>query len=94
MDTKRALEVLGFSDFPSEEQLRKTYRKLSAKYHPDVAGDLYADRFKEIVEAYNLLKRGKPEGFDQSTFSFSGTHIFTHQSIFTIIRQPIKPDKT
>ena len=49
--------ILELPKDPSEEQIRKAYRKLALKYHPDRnPGDSGAeDRFKEIAEAYGVL---------------------------------------
>lgn len=48
---------LGIPRDASEEVLRKAYRKLSLKYHPDKnGGDSYfAERFRELQEAYDTL---------------------------------------
>ncbi|MEV8213216.1 DnaJ C-terminal domain-containing protein [Leifsonia sp. NPDC077715] len=50
-------KVLGVSKDVSEADLKKTYRKLARKYHPDSnPGDAAAEaKFKEISEAYSVL---------------------------------------
>ena len=50
-------KTLGVSKDVSEADLKKTYRKLARKYHPDSnAGDAAAEaKFKEISEAYSVL---------------------------------------
>ena len=48
--------VLGVERDATTEQIKKAYRKLAMKYHPDVAdAPDAADRFKEIGEAYEVL---------------------------------------
>ena len=50
-------EVLGISKGASEEEIKKAYKKLARKYHPDVnPGDKDAEeKFKEINEANAVL---------------------------------------
>lgn len=48
---------LGLNTDASTEDIKKTYRKLSLKYHPDKNTDdqFFADRFREVQEAYETL---------------------------------------
>ncbi|HOJ77816.1 MAG TPA: molecular chaperone DnaJ [Bacillota bacterium] len=58
MSKRDYYEVLGVSKTATEEELKKAYRKLARKYHPDVNKDNpeeAAAKFKEINEAYNVL---------------------------------------
>src|SRR5512147_1252258 len=50
-------DVLGVAKSASEDEIRKAYRKLARKYHPDVnPGDAKAEeRFKEISFAYDVM---------------------------------------
>jgi|LSQX01.3.fsa_nt_gb molecular chaperone DnaJ len=49
-------ELLGVSRDASAEQIKKAYRRMAMKYHPDVATEDGADaKFKEIQEAYEVL---------------------------------------
>lgn len=56
-------EILGVKKTDSEDVIKKAYKKLALKYHPDkVAGDQkkeYEDKFKEINEAYSTISNGE-----------------------------------
>jgi molecular chaperone DnaJ len=76
MATKRDYyEVLGVERKASTEELKKAYRKLAVKYHPDKnPGDPTAEeKFKEIGEAYEVLmdanKRAAYDQFGHAAFS-------------------------
>ncbi len=58
MEYKDYYKTLGVSKSASQDEIKKAYRKLAVKYHPDKnAGNKEAeDRFKEIGEAYEVLK--------------------------------------
>ena len=62
-------EVLGVSKSASEEELKKAYRKLARKYHPDVNRDNPKEseaKFKEVNEAYEVLSdAGRRQQYDQ-----------------------------
>ena len=58
MDNKRDYyEVLGVSKTATADEIKKAYRKLAIKYHPDKnPGDKAAEeKFKEAAEAYDVL---------------------------------------
>lgn len=69
MATKRDYyEVLGINKSASEEEIKKAYRKLAKKYHPDMnQGDKGAEsKFKELNEAYEVLSdKDKKTRYDQ-----------------------------
>lgn len=61
MNSTQAYYVLGLKPGASQEEVKKAYRKLSLKYHPDKNDDPDAeDKFKNLNNAYALLE-SEPE---------------------------------
>ena len=67
MKYKDYYATLGVDRGASAEEIKKSYRKLARKYHPDVSKEPNAEeRFKEVAEAYETLKdREKRAAYDQ-----------------------------
>ena len=66
-------EVLGLQKGAGEEEIKKAFRQLAKKYHPDLnPGDKQAEaKFKEVNEAYEVLSdKEKRQRYDQ--FGFAG----------------------
>ncbi len=79
-------EVLGVAKDANANDIKKAYRKLALKYHPDKnPGDKEAEaKFKECAEAYEVLsnadKRSKYDQFGHDGLRGSGMHDFSHMN--------------
>lgn len=67
-------EVLGIKEGSSKEEIKKAYRELAKKYHPDQYGnnplkDLAEEKMRELNEAYDYLMKNT----DNSSSSYSST---------------------
>lgn len=75
METKDLYKVLGVSRGASQDEIRRAYRKLARKYHPDAnPNDVHAeDRFKEVQHAYEILSNTeKRRQYDAGPRTFFG----------------------
>lgn len=76
MSKRDYYEVLGVNKDATEEEIKKAYRKLARKYHPDVNKDdpQAEEKFKEVTEAYEVLsdqqKRANYDRFGHSDPNF------------------------
>lgn len=74
MTKNEALSVLGLSRKFTQEEAKIVYRKLARKYHPDVAGPEFHEKFSQINEAYEIVsKMGDSVGC-----------VLTHKNIFDV----------
>jgi len=79
MKYKDYYKILGVERSAPEDAIKKAYRKLARKYHPDVSKEKDAEeKFKEVQEAYEVLgdaeKRSK---YDQLGQNWKGGSEFT-----------------
>lgn len=64
-------DILGVRKGASDDEIKKAYRKMAHKYHPDKGGD--EAKFKEVNEAYQVLSdKSKRQQYDQFGQTFSG----------------------
>ena len=59
---KNPYDVLGVSPNASDDEIKRVYRDLTRKYHPDAnvnnpLADLAEEKFKEVQEAYDIIMR-------------------------------------
>ncbi len=77
MSKKDYYEVLGVAKGSSEDEIKKGYRKLAKKFHPDVSTEKDAEaKFKEVQEAYDVLgdqtKKAQYDQFGHQAFDQAG----------------------
>jgi curved DNA-binding protein len=80
--SKSLYETLEINDSASEVEIKKAYRKLARKYHPDVNKDKGAeDKFKEINSAYEILsdkqKKAQYDAHGDNMFGGQNFHDFS-----------------
>jgi len=83
MATKDYYDILGIAKNASKEEIKKAYKQLAKKYHPDITKDASTgEKFKEISEAYAVIsddqKRAQYDQFGHEAFDqkFSREDIF------------------
>ncbi len=66
--------ILGVETFANEKDIKKAYRDLAKKYHPDrnQGDEDAAERFKEVSEAYSVLS--DPQKRQEHDFAISNNH--------------------
>jgi hypothetical protein len=72
MSAKDYYYFLGVSQNATDEEIKKAYRKLSLKYHPDKNDndDFFEARFREVQEAYDILSDSEKRKWYDQSFGF------------------------
>lgn len=81
---KNPYEVLGVSPNASNDEVKKAYRQLSKKYHPDSyvnnpLADLAEEKFKEVQAAYDDIMKQRQNGYSGG-YSYTGQSQSNYQS--------------
>jgi len=79
MEYKDYYKTLGVEKNANAEEIKKQYRRLARKYHPDVSSEKNAEEnFKEVKEAYEVLKDSKKRAaYDQMGSQWQSGESFT-----------------
>ncbi|MTI62890.1 DnaJ C-terminal domain-containing protein [Methylophaga sp.] len=79
MEYKDYYKILGVSRDASQDDIKKAYRRLARKYHPDVSKEADAeDKFKEVGEAYEVLRDAQKRAqYDQFGSNYRHGQSFT-----------------
>lgn len=86
-------KVLGISRDATDDEVKKAYRELARKYHPDnytnnPLADLVSEKMKEINEAYDTIQKERARGNGGSS-GYSGSGSYTGDGSFAQVRRLI-----
>lgn len=84
-------EILGVPENADEEAIKKAFRELAKKYHPDRPGG-DAEKFKKIVEAYRVLSDKKLRAEYDQRRKFQTTFTFGFEDLGDYIRRQFWDD--
>lgn len=73
--TKNPYDVLGIPSTASDDEIKRAYRDLTRKYHPDAnvnnpLADLAEEKFKEVQEAYDIIMKERANGANGGGYNY------------------------
>ena len=81
--TKNPYDVLGVSQNASDDEIKRAYRDLTRKYHPDAnvnnpLADLAEEKFKEVQEAYDTIMQERASGGSSGGYSSGSSGSYSY----------------
>ena len=81
--TKNPYDVLGVSPNASDDDIKRAYRDLTRKYHPDAnvnnpLADLAEEKFKEVQEAYDTIMQERASGGSSGGYSSGSSSSYSY----------------
>lgn len=85
-------QVLGVSPDASDQEIKKAYRTLSKKYHPDINKEPGAEeKFKQVNNAYHSIMDARKRGTSyQSDYSYQQSYAGDDRQAFSIVGQKLQ----
>lgn len=91
-------QILGLSANATDDEIKRAYRKLSKKYHPDMNQDnpnkdLYTEKFKEVQNAYDELMFRKKHGYSSASYQNQANYSYQSQAGFAEVEAYISQQR-
>ena len=88
-------EVLGINEGATKDEIKKAYRELAKKYHPDQYGsnplkDLAEEKMREINEAYDYLMKNTEDRYSSSNYSQNNYSSNDEYNVYQSVRMDLQ----
>lgn len=92
---KNPYETLGVNENASKDEIKKAYRTLAKKFHPDQYGDnplkdLAEDKMREINEAYDYLMKNNPQSNSNYSNNYDSSNSYSASNTYADIESDIR----